>query len=130
VLDWFRIRLAAYVAIGLITLALTGLATHWLRTRSNQQSPRSLAGLRHAGPPPVPKLALDDRVIRGHVVEIQGRTDPDATVMINGQPVPLIFDHSGFKHFLLVPEGSSFITVTAMNRAGGVNTQRLEITTP
>jgi hypothetical protein len=63
----------------------------------------------------------------GQVVEIKGSADCDAAVMINGERVPLIFDHCSFKHFILLPEGPSTIAVTAQGPAGGVNTQMIKV---
>ena len=77
--------------------------------------------------PPTPKLQISDVRQTGQVVEIQGTADCNAAVMINGERTPLIFNHCGFKHFLLLPEGPSTIAVTAQGPAGGVNTQLLKV---
>lgn len=82
---------------------------------------------RSAALPPTPKLQIDNVRQTGQVVEIQGTADCNAAVMINGERAPLIFDHCGFKHFLLLPEGPSTIAVTAQGPAGGVNTQLLKV---
>lgn len=77
--------------------------------------------------PPAPKLQISGVRQTGQVVEIQGTADCNAAVMINGESAPLIFDHCGFKHFLLLPDGPSTIAVTAQGPAGGVNTQLLKV---
>jgi hypothetical protein len=77
--------------------------------------------------PPAPKLQISDVRQTGQVVEIRGSADCDAAVMINGERAPLIFDHCGFKHFLLLPDGPSTIAVTAQGPAGGVNTQLIKV---
>ena len=73
-----------------------------------------------------PALELESQRT-GSIVEIRGNTDCGASVMINGDRAPVIFDHCGFKHFLVVPEGKVLVTVTAMTPNGGVNTQQLNI---
>jgi hypothetical protein len=126
-LDWPRIRLAAYLLIAVLAVLLIA----WSHSRIKPVSTRSATShSQQAGPPPVPTLEIAEHVLRGHVVEIKGRSDTNATVMINGERAALVFDRSTFKHFVLVPEGSSVITITAMNDAGGVNTQRVEVQVP
>ena len=73
-----------------------------------------------------PALELETQR-NGSIVEIRGITDCGASVMINGDRAPVIFDHCGFKHFLIVPEGKVLVTITAMTPNGGVNTQQLNI---
>ena len=77
--------------------------------------------------PPTPKLQISDVRQTGQVVEVSGTADCDAAVMINGERAPLIFNHCGFKHFLLLPEGPSTIAVTVQGPAGGVNTQLIKV---
>lgn len=77
--------------------------------------------------PPAPKLQIADVQQNGQIVEIRGTADCDAAVMINGERVPLIFSHCGFKHFLLLPEGPSTIAITAQGPGGGVNTQLIKV---
>ena len=77
--------------------------------------------------PPTPKLQINYVRQTGQIVEIKGTAECDATVMINGERVPLIFDRCGFKHFVLLPEGPSTIAVTAQGPAGGVNTQLIKV---
>jgi hypothetical protein len=68
-------------------------------------------------------LALElDYVQLGHVIEVKGRTEPDARVMVNGQEAVVNGDGS-FHHFTNpLPTGENMITVTAQNTKGGVNT--------
>jgi glucodextranase-like protein len=68
-------------------------------------------------------LALElDYVQLGHVIEVKGRTEPNARVMVNGQEA--VVDNDGaFHHFTNpLPTGENMITVTAQNAKGGVNT--------
>ncbi len=68
-------------------------------------------------------IALDlDYVQLGHVIEVKGRTEPNARVMVNGQEAVVGGDGS-FHHFTNpLPTGENIITVTAQNAKGGVNT--------
>jgi hypothetical protein len=70
-------------------------------------------------------LELDPFVQHGHVIEVRGRTDPDARVMVNGVEVPLINADGSFRYFTRpLSAGESTITVTAQNVRGGVNTKQ------
>lgn len=72
-------------------------------------------------------LALDllPFVQHGHVIEIKGRTDSNARVMVNGQEVPMI-NGDGTFHFFTppLPRGENIITITAQNSKGGVKTEQ------
>ena len=68
-------------------------------------------------------LELQPLVQHGHVIEVQGRTEPTARVMVNGQEVPVVGSDGSFHYFTPpLPNGESLITVTAQNARGGVNT--------
>lgn len=73
-------------------------------------------------------LDLRPLVQHGHVIEVQGKTEPAARVMVNGQEVPIV-DADGTFHYFTppLPNGESLITVTAQNARGGVNTQQKRI---
>jgi Glucodextranase, domain B len=68
-------------------------------------------------------LALDlDYVQLGHVIEVKGKTEPNARVMVNGQEA-VVGSDGAFHHFTNpLPTGENMITVTAQNAKGGVNT--------
>src|SRR5262249_31528868 len=68
-------------------------------------------------------LDLDEFSQHGHVIEVKGRTEPTARVMVNGQEVALIAGDGSFHHFTPpLPSGENVITVTAQNARGGGNT--------
>jgi hypothetical protein len=70
-------------------------------------------------------LDLDPFVQHGHVIEVKGRTEPTARVMVNGREVPVIDGDGAFRYFTPpLPMGESVITVTAQNARGGVNTKQ------
>jgi hypothetical protein len=73
-------------------------------------------------------LELRPLVQHGHVIEVQGRTEPAARVMVNGQEVPMVGSDGSFHYFTPpLPNGESLITVTAQNAHGGVNTQQKRV---
>jgi hypothetical protein len=68
-------------------------------------------------------LELDPLVQHGHVLELVGKTESGARVMVNGQEVPVIGNDGVFHYFTPpLPVGESLITITAQNKQGGVNT--------
>ena len=73
-------------------------------------------------------LELDPFVQHGHVIEVAGRTETGARVMVNGREVPMISSDGTFHYFTPpLPNGESVITVTAQTARGGVNTQQKKI---
>jgi hypothetical protein len=73
-------------------------------------------------------LELEPFIQHGHVIELQGRTEIGARVMVNGREVPVIGGDGTFHYFTppLAP-GESVITVTAQNSQGGVNTLQKKV---
>ena len=68
-------------------------------------------------------LELDPLVQHGHVLELVGKTESGARVMVNGQEVPVVGTDGVFHYFTPpLPLGESLITITAQNKHGGVNT--------
>lgn len=73
-------------------------------------------------------LDLDSFIQHGHVIEVQGKTEAGARVMVNGREVPIVADDGSFHYFTPpLPNGENMITVTAQNSKGGVNTRREKI---
>ncbi|MBV9438048.1 MAG: FecR domain-containing protein [Acidobacteria bacterium] len=73
-------------------------------------------------------LEIDPLVQHGHVIEIKGKTDPAARVMVNGEEVPVVGGDGTFRYYTPpLPQGENVITVTAQNSKGGVNTQTKKI---
>ena len=73
-------------------------------------------------------LELDPFVQHGHVIEVLGKTESGARVMVNGREVPMIAPDGTFHYFTPpLPAGESVITVTAQNSQGGVNTQQKKV---
>jgi hypothetical protein len=73
-------------------------------------------------------LKLDPFVQHGHVLELTGKTETGARVMVNGHEVPVISADGSFHFFTPpLPAGESTITVTAQNARGGVNTLQKKV---
>jgi len=73
-------------------------------------------------------LDLDPFVQHGHVIEVTGKTQVGARVMVNGSEVPMVSSEGQFHYFTPpLPSGEAVITVTAQTAAGGVNTQQKKI---
>ncbi len=71
-------------------------------------------------------LEVDKIIQHGRVVEVQGKTEPGTTVIINNQQVFSISPDGTFRGFTSpFPEsGSNQITITAQDRKGNTNTIR------
>jgi hypothetical protein len=74
------------------------------------------------------QLELDPFIQHGHVIEVTGKTQTGARVMVNGSEVPMVTSEGQFHYFTPpLPSGEAVITVTAQTAAGGVNTQQKKI---
>jgi len=73
-------------------------------------------------------LELDPFVQHGHVIEVAGKTEVGARVMVNGREVPMVTNDGTFHYFTPpLATGEAVITVTAQTAQGGVNTQQKKI---
>jgi len=73
-------------------------------------------------------MAVEPFVQHGHVIELTGKTEAGARVMVNGHEVPVIGGDGSFHYFTPpLPAGESTITVTAQNAQGGVNTKQQKV---
>ncbi len=77
------------------------------------------------------KLEIQDTHLVGRAVEITGRTEPGAALIINGQHVPNIAPDGTFRHFTepLLP-GEHTIVVIGQNRRGGTAKQQVSVVVP
>jgi FecR protein len=74
------------------------------------------------------ELELDPFIQHGHVIEVTGKTQTGARVMVNGSEVPILTADGQFHYFTPpLPPGEAVITVTAQTAQGGVNTQQKKI---
>ena len=73
-------------------------------------------------------LEVNPLVQLGHVIEIAGKTEVGARVMVNGREVPMVSEDGTFHYFTPpLPNGENVITVTAQNAKGGVNTHQEKV---
>ena len=73
-------------------------------------------------------LDIDPFVQHGHVIEVTGKTEGGARVMVNGREVPMVGDDGSFHYFTPpLPVGENVITVTTQNAKGGVNTRQEKV---
>ncbi len=73
-------------------------------------------------------LDIDPLIQHGHVIEVTGKTEAGARVMVNGREVPIVGDDGGFHYFTPpLPNGENVITITAQNAKGGVNTRQEKV---
>jgi hypothetical protein len=73
-------------------------------------------------------LEVDPFTQHGHVIELTGKTEAGARVMVNGREVPVVGMDGSFHYFMPpLPQGESVITITAQNSKGGVNTLQKKI---
>lgn len=73
-------------------------------------------------------LDLDPLIQHGHVIEVTGKTENGARVMVNGREVPMVTTDGSFHYFTPpLPTGENVITVTAQDSQGGVNTRQQKV---
>ena len=73
-------------------------------------------------------LDIDPLIQHGHVIEVTGKTESGARVMVNGREVPMVTTDGSFHYFTPpLPIGENTITVTAQNAQGGVNTRQQKL---
>jgi hypothetical protein len=74
-----------------------------------------------------PPLTLDLLDVRSNILQIKGRTEPGASVSVNGQRVDVQSD-GGFNEFITLEKmGKQVVLVKATGLNGGVNEQRRPI---
>jgi hypothetical protein len=76
-------------------------------------------------------LEVDDTALQGNVVEVIGRTEPGAALIINGAAVADIKPDGHFRYFTdPMTRGSHTIVITGQNRRGGTAIKRVDIVIP
>lgn len=76
-------------------------------------------------------LDIGSTELHGNVVEISGRTEAGAALIVNGESVADIRPDGSFKYFTQpLARGSQTIVVTGQNRRGGTAIKRVEIVIP
>ena len=75
-----------------------------------------------AGPPP--SLSIDSVDVRTNILQVKGRTEPGATVTVNGQRVDVMADGTFNEFITLEKPGRQVVIIRATSINGGVNEQR------
>jgi hypothetical protein len=76
-------------------------------------------------------LDIEPPQVHGRMVEIVGRTEPGAALIINGEPVPIISPDGSFRHFTQpLDPGQHTIVVIGQNRRGGTAKQQVSVVVP
>jgi len=76
-------------------------------------------------------LDVEGTQLHGDVVEVMGRTEAGAALLINGQQVADIRSDGHFRHFTQpLGRGSNTIVITGQNRRGGTATKSVPIVVP
>lgn len=76
-------------------------------------------------------LEIEGTQLHGNVVEVIGRTEPGAALIVNGEPVANLQPDGRFRHFIdSMTRGSQTIVITGQNRRGGTVIKRVPIVIP
>jgi FecR protein len=76
-------------------------------------------------------LEVDSTELQGNVVEVIGRTEPGAALIINGEQVADIQSDGHFRYFTEpMTSGSHEIVITGQNRRGGTAIKRVPVVIP
>ncbi|HET7747602.1 MAG TPA: FecR family protein [Vicinamibacteria bacterium] len=75
-----------------------------------------------SGPPPA--LVIDSLDVRSSILQVKGRTEPGATLTVNGQRVDVHADGTFNEFIQLTKPGRQIVTLRSQSINGGVNEQR------
>jgi hypothetical protein len=76
-------------------------------------------------------LTIDSTQLEGNSVEVSGRTEPGAILIINGEQVADIDSSGHFRYFTQpMTSGSHTIVITGQNRRGDTTIKRVDIVIP
>ena len=76
-------------------------------------------------------LEIEGTQLHGTVVEVTGRSEPGATVLVNGQNVAQIDKDGHFQYFTPpMTRGSQTIVIIGQNRRGGTASKKITIVVP
>jgi len=82
--------------------------------------------LRFSSPPQLEIFSPKEEQVFKERVEISGKTDKDATVMVDGSLIVVSKDGS-FEEEIVLPRGENFLTIEAANRQGKKRTLNIKI---
>lgn len=76
-------------------------------------------------------LEVGSTELHGNNVEVSGRTEPGAALIINGEQVPDIQHDGHFRYFTQpMTRGSHTIVITGQNRRGGTAIKKIDVVIP
>jgi len=76
-------------------------------------------------------LEIENTELHGNVVEVFGRTEPGAALIVNGEQVADIQSDGHFRYFTQpMARGSHSIVITGQNRRGGTAIKRTDVVVP
>jgi hypothetical protein len=120
------------IATGQNTQALTGLDVGRYYWRVAAIDPQGNEGaysepgsfrvttLRNTGGPP-PALIISSMETRANILQVKGRTEPGATVSVNGQPLDVEADGTFNEFITLDKAGAQKVDIVAVGISGGIN---------
>ena len=76
---------------------------------------------------PLPPLSIDTLELKGNVLHVRGRSEPGATLTLDGERLEVQSDGS-FNEFLTVDAGTASVTLRSTSVRGGVAEQRRRVT--
>jgi hypothetical protein len=91
--------------------------------RFSVSKPAAAAG----GVGPTPTLAIDSLDVRTNILQVKGRTEPGATVTVNGQRVDVMADGTFNEFITLEKPGRQVVIIRAISINGGVNEQKRSV---
>jgi len=107
------------------------VTAHDARNRSSEPSDTYKFTLAAQGRGEEMMLDVEGTQLHGNVVEVIGRTEPGAAIIINGMQVANIQPDGRFRHFTApMGRGSQTIVITGQNRRGGTAIKRVPIVVP
>jgi hypothetical protein len=98
---------------------------------SQESAPNEFSVIRQENPGEL-LLVVEKYIQHGRVIEVVGRTEPGATVLVNNEPVFNVAPNGTFKHFTspMPNRGPNRITITAQNSEGKLATVRTTVSIP
>lgn len=86
---------------------------------------RPASGRAGSGPPP--PLLIEALEVRNNILQIKGRSEPGATVTVNGQRVEVLTDGSFNEFVTLDKAGAQAVEIRAVGLNGGVTVKRQSV---
>jgi hypothetical protein len=85
------------------------------------------SGGTEGGDGPPPPLTLETIEVRANILQVKGRTEPGATVTVNGQRIDVQSDGTFNEFIQMAKAGRQYVIVKAVGINGGANEQRRSV---